>query len=401
MPSKTPGLRERHARTCRSRDGGRCNCSPSIEAFVYLPREQRKVRKTFAGPGARTDAKKWRAAGIVALSKGTLRAPSPTTVAQAWKSWHDGAVDGSIRTRSGDPYKPATLRGYEIAMRRRVIPDLGAVRLSDVRRVDLQDLVDRLLADGADASTIRNTLMPLRAIYRRAVGRGEITVSPTAGLELPAVRSRRDRIASPSEAAELLAALDERDRPLYATAFYAGLRRGELMALRWEDVDLDMNVIRVERGWDDIEGEIDPKSRAGRRRVPVAKVLREQMLEHRMRSGRREGLVFGRDAIRPFNPSTVAERAAKVWARENARRRRLGAEGLEEPDPLAPIELHECRHTFASTMIDAGVNLKALASYLGHSSITITLDLYGHLMPGNEDAAAQLLDGYLERAAAK
>jgi integrase len=270
-----------------------------------------------------------------------------------------------------------------------------------VRRVDLQDLVDRLLADGADASTIRNTLMPLRAIYRRAVGRGEITVSPTAGLELPAVRSRRDRIASPSEAAELLAALDERDRPLYATAFYAGLRRGELMALRWEDVDLDMNVIRVERGWDDIEGEIDPKSRAGRRRVPVAKVLREQMLEHRMRSGRREGLVFGRDAIRPFNPSTVAERAAKVWARENARRRRLGAEGLEEPDPLAPIELHECRHTFASTMIDAGVNLKALASYLGHSSITITLDLYGHLMPGNEDAAAQLLDGYLERAAAK
>ena len=171
------------------------------------------------------------------------------------------------------------------------------------------------------------------------------------------------------------------------------------MGLRWEDVDLDANVIRVERGWDDVEGEIDPKSRAGRRRVPVAKVLREHLLEHRLRSGRREGLVFGRDLVRPFNPSTVAERAGKAWATENARRRRLGAEGLEEPEPLVPIELHECRHTFASTMIDAGVNLKALSSYLGHSSITITLDLYGHLMPGNEDAAAQLLDGYLERAA--
>jgi integrase len=369
-----------------------------VEAFVYLPRDGKKIRKTFSGPGARAEATHWRAAAVVALRKGVLRTPAPTTVGQAWGAWHDGAVAGRIRTRSGDPYKPATLRSYEVAMRRRVLRELGAVRLSDVRRVDLQDLVDRLLAGGADASTIRNTLMPLRAIYRRAVGRGEISVNPTTGLELPAVRGRRDRIASPAEAGELLAALRDDDRAIYATAFYAGLRRGELMGLRWEDVYLDANVIRVERGWDDVVGEIDTKSRAGRRRVPIAKVLREHLLAHRMRSGRREGLVFGRDPARPFNPSTVGERAAKAWATENARRRRMGAEGLEEPPPLMPIELHECRHTFASTMIDAGVNFKALSSYLGHSSITITLDLYGHLMPGNEAQAAGLLDGYLERS---
>jgi integrase len=255
-----------------------------------------------------------------------------------------------------------------------------------------------LLAGGADASTIRNTLMPLRAIYRRAIGRGEISVNPSAGLELPAVRGRRERIASPAEAAELLAALRDDDRAIYATAFYAGLRRGELMGLRWEDVDFAATVIRVERGWEDVVGEIEPKSRAGRRRVPIAKVLREHLLAHRLRSGRHQGLAFGRDSVRPFNPSTVGERSANAWTKENARRRRMGAEGLEEPPPLMPIELHECRHTFASTMIDAGVNLKALSSYLGHSSITITLDRYGHLMPGNEDAAAELLDGYLERS---
>jgi integrase len=274
-------------------------------------------------------------------------------------------------------------------MRRRVLRDLGAVRLSDVRRVDLQDLVDRLLAGGADPSTIRNTLMPLRAIYRRAVGRGEISVNPTASLELPAVRGRRERIASPAEAAELLAALRDDARAIYATASYAGLRRCELIGLRWEDIDLATNVIRVERGWDDVVGEIEPKSRAGRRRVPIAKVLREHLLAHRLRSGRGQGLAFGRDLVRPFNPSTVRERAANAWASENARRRRMGAEGLEEPPPLMPIELHECRHTFASTMIDAGVNLKALSSYLGHSSITITLDLYGLLMPGAEGEAAE------------
>jgi integrase len=112
------------------------------------------------------------------------------------------------------------------------------------------------------------------------------------------------------------------------------------MGVRWDDVDLDANVIRVQRGWDDVVGEIGTKSRSGRRRVPSAKVLRESLLAHRLRSGRRDGLVFGRDTDRPFNPSTVGERAANAWARENARRRRLGTEGLPEPEALVPIELH-------------------------------------------------------------
>jgi integrase len=81
--------------------------------------------------------------------------------------------------------------------------------------------------------------------------------------------------------------------------------------------------------------------------------------------------------------------------REGDRGRYLEAAGVE------PITLHECRHTFASLMIAAGVNAKALSTYMGHSSITITLDRYGHLMPGNEDEAAGLLDVYLARAGAR
>src|SRR6266508_127052 len=90
-------------------------------------------------------------------------------------------------------------------------------------------------------------------------------------------------------------------------------------------------------------------------------------------------------SAQPFTPSNVRKRANSAWARA----------GLE------PIGLHECRHTFASLMIAAGVNAKALSAYMGHSSVTITLDRYGHLMPGNESEAAHLLDGYLARAAAK
>jgi integrase len=265
-------------------------------------------------------------------------------------------------------------------MRDRVLPDLGGARLSEIRRVDVQDLADRLQAQGLDASTIRNTIAPLRVVYRRAFSRGEVAVNPAVGLELPAVRGKRDRIASPDEAGKLLAALPAGDRALWATAMYGGLRLGELQALRWEDVDLAAGRLRVERSWDPVEGVIDPKSKAGRRTVPIAAVLRDFLDEHRLRTPWADGLVFGRSAETPFDARALSRRASTAW------------KGLE------PISLHECRHTFASLMIAAGVNAKALSSYMGHSSITITLDRYGHLMPGNEEAAAELLDVYLERA---
>src|SRR5262249_1777120 len=156
-------------------------------------------------------------------------------------------------------------------------------------RPDIQTIADWMLASGANPSTIRNAVMPLRAIFRRAVSRAEIAVNPTTGLELPAVRGKRDRIASPAEAAALIAALPEADRAFWATAFYSGLRLGELRALRWEDIDLANGVIRVERSWDKVEGPIEPKSRAGRRSVPIAGVLRDYLVEHMLRSRWNDG----------------------------------------------------------------------------------------------------------------
>ncbi len=205
------------------------------------------------------------------------------------------------------------------------------------------------------------------------------------GVELPAVRGKRDRVVSVEEADALLAALPDEDRAAWATAFFAGLRRGELLALRWEDVDLPAGVLRVERGYDDKAREfIEPKSRAGRRTVPIAAVLREFLIAHRLRSGRGEGLVFGASASDPFDYWTSKRRTERAWK----------AAGL------AAVGMHEARHTFASLMIAAGVNAKALSTYMGHSSVTITYDRYGHLMPGNEEEAAVLLDAYLAKARA-
>jgi integrase len=334
------------------------------------------LRKSFPTISA---AKAWRADATSAISKGKLRAPASTTLREAATAWLDGAHAGTVRNRSGDEYKPSVLRGYEAALENRVLKELGGRKLSDISRADVQDLADRLVAEGLNPSTIRNTLMPLRVIFRRALSRGEVAVNPTMAVELPAVRGKRDRIASPEEATNLLAALAERDQPLWATAFYAGLRRGELMALRWVDVDFENGVIRVERSWDVRAGAVDPKSNAGRRTVPMPKILREYLAAHKLRCTWNDGLVFGRTAATPVQTTALDRRATRAWTRAK----------------LARITLHECRHTFASFMIAAGVNAKALSTYMGHSSITITLDRYGHLMPGNEEQAAELLDVYL------
>jgi integrase len=378
----TVGVRVRHSKLCRWRGGGRCDCRPTYEANVWSAADGRRAYKAFS---TLAEAKAWRAEAQVDLRRGTVRVGPSMTLREAAEAWLEGVRSGAIRNRSGHAYKPSAVRGYETSLVARVLPELGGARLSELRRVDLQDFADRLAAEGLDASTVRNTLMPLRVIFRRAVARGDLPVNATTGLELPAVDGRRERIASPSEAEALLRALPDGDRTLWAMAMYAGLRRGELLALRWEDVDLPLGVIHVERSWDAKEGVVAPKSRAARRSVPIAAVLREHLVQHALRSGRRTGLVFGTRETQPFTPSNVRKRANATWRRA----------GLE------PIGLHECRHTFASLMIAAGVNAKALSTYMGHSSVTITYDRYGHLMPGNETEAAELLDAYLVRAAAK
>jgi integrase len=371
------GITKRHSKGCPGRDGGRCRCNAGWEASVFSKRDGKKIRRTFA---RESEAKSWRADALHALARGGLRAPKPTTVREAWDEWYEGAKGGGVRNRSGDRYKPSSLRDYERNMRVRVLPELGAVRLTDLRRPDLQEFADRLLATKLDPSTIRTTFLPLRAIYRRAVARGEVAANPCAGLELPAVRGRRERFASPAEAEALIAAVPAADRAVWATAMYAGLRLGELRALRMADVDLAAGVIRVERGYDAVEGEIELKSGAGRRRVPIAAVLRDYLSEQVARTGRAGAdRCFGTTGVQPFDPQKLQARADKAW-RDT---------GLERITP------HECRHTFASLMIAAGVNAKALQTFMGHSNVTTTLDVYGHLMPGSEDEAAGLLDDYL------
>ncbi|MEO8966459.1 MAG: hypothetical protein ABI355_02615 [Solirubrobacteraceae bacterium] len=207
------------------------------QASAYSARERKKIRKHL---DTRDAAKTWREDANSAIRQGTKRAPTPTTVDQAAEALIEGMRSGVILDRSGSVYKPSTVRTYESALRLRVLHAIGHLRLGSLdRHNDVQALVDRWRADGLTASTVQNTLNQLQVIARRTVRSGELPIDPTDGLELPSIGGRRDRIASPAEAAAPIAALPAADRALWATAFYARLRRGELRGRRWSDVDFD------------------------------------------------------------------------------------------------------------------------------------------------------------------
>jgi integrase len=204
-PKATPGIevRQRRGRTV-------------YRAVVYDKSAGRRLSKTF---DTITAAKLWRSDAISAIGAGLLSANRAPTLNEAADAWLKGLRAGHIPNRSGDPYKPSAIRGYEHTLRRRVLPVLGAYRLDKIRPRDVQRFVDGLVKADTPPATIDAALTPLRALYRRAVARGEVTINPTLRLEKPAVRCKVRIVASPAEVGARLGALDPADRPLWATAF--------------------------------------------------------------------------------------------------------------------------------------------------------------------------------------
>lgn len=213
--------------------------------------------------------------------------------------------------------------------------------------------------------------------------RGWVHVNPCNGLRLPAGGQARDRIASPAEAAELIAAMRPKDRATLGLAVYAGLRLGELLALDVGAVDLDGGWIHVRRSWDRGTKQFIPTKSRKPRNVPIIDKLATLLADHFVLLDHpSEGLLFPsvNNPEWPTDPGILRRRTHERWKKAG----------------LRPLGFHEGRHTFASIGIAAGLNAKTLSTYLGHATITITLDRYGHLMPGSEVEARAMLDAYLD-----
>ncbi len=415
-PKSHPGIVTRHARGCLTRSGGNCRatathlascatkvngaarcdcgaCQPSYEAWVYSKKDDKKIRQSFPTLAA---ARGWRTDALKQVKDKKLRAPTGRTLKQEIDEWLAGAQEGRILNKRQEIYKPAVLRNYELALRLRVVPELGDRKLASVDLADLLELKERLLGEGISGGTIRNTFVPLQAIYRRARRNSSVPTNPTLDLELPS-SGARDRAVTPNEGAELLEPLPEFEKALWGTALYSGLRRGELRALRLRDVDLEVRTITVERGWDDKEGPIAPKSRAGTRTVFVLDILKPLLEPLVARAAGPDALLFGLNAETPFEPKNVVRKASAAWKAANAKRAEEAAKREEEPVLLEPITPHECRHSFSTFLDHAGVSESRADRLMGHSNGAVSAR-YRHLLPGQLEEDRKLLDAYLAGA---
>lgn len=363
------GITPRHSRGCRHREG-RCTCTPTFKAQVWDAQADKRITQTFTTISA---ARRWRQDASVALRVGTLSADRGPTLEEAAEDWLGAARAGIVRNRSGETYKPSALRGYDQNLDKRVLPELGHERLREITLPQLQRLVDCLAAEGVAPATITTTITPLRAIYRRARQLGEVHANLTSGVSVPAVNRRQTCFATAEQVEAMLEHLEHaRNRALWATTLYAGLRCGELQALHREEVDLVTGIIRVERGWDASEGEVAPKSSHGRRKVPIPAALRDRLAEYLIDAPPR-----GRSSSVSLTATTggAPPPAWRGWGTDPARMpsRLRGADGRRRGERQGPLHLH------------------------GPCHIRITLDQYGHLLPGAEDEAADLLDAFLAR----
>ena len=275
---------------------------------MYSKRDKKKIRQRFDSQAA---ARGWRIDALKAVKDKKLRAPTSKTLRQEVDEWLSGARDGRILNRRKQRYKPSVLRLYDMALRKRVLDELGDRRLADIDHGDLLELKEELLGAGCSASTIRNAFVPLQAIYRRDVRNGTVPMNPALDLELPTPESRK-RAATPAQALELLETLGDL-RPLWATAFYAGLRRGELQALRVRNVDVEADTLGVEKGWDPIDGEILPKSEAGVRQVFLLDTL-QPLLTPLVEDRPPDAFVFG-GPTSPFDARSTERKARRLMER--------------------------------------------------------------------------------------
>ncbi|MGC1853692.1 MAG: site-specific integrase [Solirubrobacterales bacterium] len=345
----------------------------------------KSVGKYIRGPwtGSLAEARSWRVDAQARLQAGTLSAAAGPTVSEAAEEFIADMKSNTFRQKGGHAYKPSTIRGYEHDLNNHAVSELGSKRISRLQRPELQRWVDGLTTADRSPSTIRNIVAALRALIGFAELRGWVHVNPCVGLRLPAGQKTRDRIASPAEAERLIAAMRPNDRATLGLAVYAGLRLGELLALDVAAVDLDGGWIHVHRSWDRGTKQFIPTKSRKPRSVPIIDRLAALLVDHLVLLDHpSDGLLFPstNNPEWPTDPGILRRRTYARW----------------EEAGLKPLGFHEGRHTFASIGIAAGLNAKTLSTYLGHATITITLDRYGHLMPGSEVEARAMLDAYLD-----
>jgi integrase len=321
--------------------------------------------------------------------------PGRQTVGSYLMNWLDG-VRPSL--------KPRTWDRYEEQVRLHLIPHLGRLWLERLGPADVQRAYAALLDRGSSPATVKRSHATLHRALEQAV-RWRVLPTNIAGLvDSPRVTHRDMSVLSPEQARRLVdAVVGDRLEALYVLAVTAGLRQGELLALRWSDVDLDGGSLAVTGS---LVRVYTPRRLAREPGVPRSHL---ESTEPKTRRSRRrvELTAVALDALRRRRSAYVAERvaAANVWQDRDlvfcsaiggylhASRLTEQFKSLLRRSALPPIRFHDLRHTAATLMLSRGVHPKVASEMLGHATVAVTLDLYSHVTETMQRSAAEALNG--------
>jgi integrase len=346
----------------------------------YFDQEGGRHNKSFA---TQKEAKEWRDRTVVEIKDG-VHTPSADsiTVAEAGELW--------LAQSRTEGLEYSTLKQYGQHLRLHITPFIGRIRLANLSPAHVQRLRDRLIEEGRSRDMARRVVVSLGALLSSAMSYGKVARNIVH--DAARLRKGRDRrldsrhekklevgvdIPTKDEIRAMLNAAEGRWRPLIVTAVFTGLRASELRGLTWNDVDLKAETLTVRQRADRWNTIGSPKSASGKRTVPLAPIIVNTLKEWRLTCPKGEhNLVF---------PNTVGN----IEYLETIRRAGLGPiqfkAGITTDRHRPKYGLHSLRHAAASLFIEEGWSAKRVQTVIGHSSIQMTFNVYGHLFPSPDD----------------
>jgi integrase len=303
-------------------------------------------------------------------------------------------LDRWLADSVADTVRQSTFERYEQIVRVHIRPALGNLKLKDVTPAHVRGLYREKLEAGLSARSVQYVHVTLHKALKQAVADGLVPRNPTEAVKPPQVRREEIQPLTAEQVRTLFeAGRGDRLEALYALAVTTGLRQGELLGLKWEDVDLEAGTLWVRRTLTTAKGGpvlAAPKTRGSRRTVKLSQTASEALRSHLKRQlgeidragdlWRENGLIFA---------SETGEFLDRRYITTHRFKPLLKRAGLPQ------IRFHDLRHTCATLLLSENVNPKVVSEMLGHATIAITLDTYSHVLPNMQSEAAQAMEDAL------
>jgi integrase len=337
-------------------------------------------RRRYVSAKKKGDAEKALRQAMTDADRGLVCEPGTLTLRAYLDRWLKDSVRDTVRR--------STFVQYESIVNRHIVPALGRLSIKALTPAHVRGLYRDKLDSGLSPRTVQYIHVTLHKALKQAVLDGLVPRNVTDAAKAPQVHKREVRPLAPVEVKALLrAASGERMEALYILAIHTGLRRGELLGLKWSDIDLGAGSLSVQRSLDTTGAFNPPKRRSSRRTVRITGQAIEALKGHRARQNEERlkvgslwedmDLVFPNRAGGPMNADNLYHRGFKPL---------LAKAGL------SGFTFHSLRHTCATLLLSKNIHPRIAQEMLGHATISQTMDTYSHVMPGMGDAAATALE---------